>query len=230
VKREIVINSIIRSLNAKSYLEIGVQTGKNFFKVKAPFKIAIDPEFKIKTKRKIWNIFDYTRSKFFEVTSDDFFAEKAKSELAGRQIEVAFIDGLHTYEQSFADFENCFKHLSPKGVILFHDCNPDSYEASVKAYSPQDMKEKFPQKSTFEWNGDVWKSIVRLRSQRPDLEVFTLDFDYGIGVVRRGKPHSMLNYTLQDIDMLTYEELAAKRKELLNLKGAEFLDEFVKSL
>lgn len=32
------------------------------------------------------------------------------------------------------------------------------------------------------WSGDVWKSIVHLRSIRPDLRVAVLDCDSGVGI------------------------------------------------
>ncbi|WP_339788078.1 class I SAM-dependent methyltransferase [uncultured Imperialibacter sp.] len=230
MNRKEIINRINSAWGVETYLEIGVQTGKNFLKVAAPKKIAVDPEFKIKLKRKIWYFLSWIKSRFFEMTSDDFFNNRASNIFKEKPLDVAFIDGLHTYEQSFRDFENCFRHLSKNGIIMFHDCNPDSFEAAAPAFSPQDMKEKFPKKETYEWNGDVWKSIVRLRSLHPELEVFTLDCDYGIGVVRRGKPHDMLSYTLEEIDNLTYADLKADRKRFLNLKNAAYLNEFVQTL
>lgn len=225
-----IIQSIIDKLGAQTYLEIGVQKGKNFYKVNAPFKVAIDPAFRLKLKRKLWYLKDFRRNHFFEMTSDAFFNTEAAAVLKNKTIDVAFIDGLHTYEQSLKDFENCLQYLSPNGVILFHDCNPESMEAAEYAMSPKEMKEKYPEKATYEWNGDVWKSIVHLRSLHPDLEVFTLDCDYGLGVVRRGKPQDVLTYTTEDIQMLAYHDLEKNRERFLNLKQPAYLHDFLKAL
>lgn len=225
-----IIQSVIDRLGAHTYLEIGVQKAKNFYKVKAPFKIAIDPAFRLKMKRKIWYLKDFRKNHFFEMTSDDFFNSQAPEILKDKKIDVAFIDGLHTYEQSFRDFENCMKYLAPNGIILFHDCNPVSREAAEAVNSPKEMKEKYPEKSTYEWNGDVWKSIVRLRSLHPELEVFTFDCDYGVAVVRRKKPKERLDFTEENIQQMSYDDLRDNREKFLNLKSPSFLHEYVLSL
>lgn len=225
-----IIQSVIDRLQAATYLEIGVQKAKNFYKVKAPFKIAIDPAFRLKLKRKLWYLKDFRKNHFFETTSDEFFLNHAPQLFEERKIDVAFIDGLHTYEQSFRDFENCFSHLAPNGVILFHDCNPATREAAAAVNSPSEMKEKYPDSPTHEWNGDVWKSILRLRSLHPDLEVFTLDCDYGVGFARRVEPESILDFSAAQIAALQYEDFDQNRREYLNLKSPAYLSEVLARL
>jgi hypothetical protein len=51
--------------------------------------------------------------------------------------------------------------------------------------------------------GDVWKTIVHLRSHRRDLDVAVLDCDFGVGIVRKNVPESRLQYTRAQIDALT---------------------------
>ena len=80
------------------------------------------------------------------------------------------------------------------------------------------------------WCGDVWKSIVQLRSTFTDLNVFVLNCDFGIGVIARGKPQKMLNFSDAQIKVLTYEDLNQNRQSMLNLKPQEFLFEFLKTL
>ncbi len=38
-----------------------------------------------------------------------------------------------------------------------------------------------------EWCGDVWKSFVKFRATRPDLQMRTVDCDWGCGIIRRGE-------------------------------------------
>ncbi len=59
------------------------------------------------------------------MTSDEFFANPPEI-LIEKGIDLAFIDGLHTYEQSLRDVENCLKYLNPDGIIVMHDCLPSS--------------------------------------------------------------------------------------------------------
>jgi hypothetical protein len=229
MRRELFIQSAIDKLAAKTYLEIGVHRGKNFFKISAPFKIAIDPNFIIGYGRWLRNLPTLLKCKFYQVTSDDFFKKHAPDVFKKRTIDVAFIDGLHTYEQVLADFENCLQFLSPNGLILFHDCNPATAEAAAYAHSPADIMNKIPGKNS-EWNGDVWKAIVHIRSIHKNVEVFVLDCDYGIGVARRRKSESNLSFTPEQIQALTYADLEKNRTSFINLKSPKYWDEFIKTV
>ncbi len=100
--------------------------------------------------------------------------------------------GLHTYEQSFKDVENSLRCLNARGVVITHDCNPQS-EAMARplrlmGYAPGSNQQDWG----VEWNGDVWKTICRLRSTHDDLNIFVLDCDKGMGIITRGKPEGLL--------------------------------------
>lgn len=228
MRRDEIIQSIIDTLKARTYLEIGVQRGKNFFVINAPHKIAVDPKFIFGLTRRLKNLVQVFRHTFVEKTSDDFFEQDAKRVIT-QGLDVAFIDGLHTYEQSLLDFKNCLKFLNPGGVILFHDCNPLSEGAGIKADSPADARDKFSDEIC-EWNGDVWKTITHIRSLYSDLNVFVLDCDYGVGVVHRAIPEERLSFTTAEIEKLPYDYFNANRARLLNLKSPEYLKSFLKIL
>jgi hypothetical protein len=164
---------------------------------------------------------------YFETTSDDFFANKSAF-LAERPIDVALIDGLHTYEQVVRDVEHTLPYLKDDGVIFLHDCNPAIELIGRRAETWDDFvaQQKGPLVIGI-WSGDVWKSIVYLRSTRRDLKIAVLKCDTGVGVVRKGPPESRLAYSPEQIEALTYSDLAADRKRLLNLKSPRYLDEFL---
>jgi len=229
MKKEEIIQRVVNKIKAKLYLEIGVQRGKNFYKIIAPEKIAIDPKFMIGYRRRLLGMRTFFTSTFFEMTSDQFFQTKADQVLNAKSIDVAFIDGLHTYEQSLMDFNNCLKYLSPNGVIFFHDCNPASLEAAEPASSPQEMMEKFSKKNS-EWNGDVWKTIVHIRSVHPTLNVFVLDCDFGVGVASYGKPEEVLGFSPDEIKQMNYDYFNKNRAKLLNLKDPQYINDFLVSL
>jgi len=145
------------------------------------------------------------------------------------QPKVIFVDGLHTYEQSLRDVINGLAHLQRGGVILMHDCNPPTEAAAYPADSIDHAKTELQEYEGL-WNGDVWKAIVHMRSLHPDLEVFVLDCDHGIGVVRRGKPHDTLSYSADQIKRLSYKDLELNRTRFLNLKPPGFLDGFIQRI
>ena len=78
--------------------------------------------------------------------------------------------------------------------------------------------------------GDAWKAVVSLRSSQDALRVFVLDCDCGLGIVTRGRPDSMLDYTPDRLAGMEYEDLVADQERLLNLKPAVYADEFLKGL
>ena len=214
-----VINAVLKATGAITYVEIGVRYGTVFMSIRAKRKIAIDPQFAIP----LWKRFAYPQnffhSKFFEVTSDAFFDQHAAM-FDGAPIDVAFIDGLHTYGQSLKDVENCLRFLSPTGVIVMHDCSPPSAAATLPT-----LEEAIRVPGNNAWCGDVWKTIVRVRSSHSDLSACVLDCDYGVGIITRERNTDRLSLTPDQISGLTYADMDRERLRYLNLKSPEHLDE-----
>ncbi len=224
-----VIQKIINGVSAKTYLEIGVRYGDAFLKIKAKNKNGVDPNFAITPWKKFryyfknpYNIFN----KYFNDESDVFF-DKEKSRLSKSGIDVVFIDGLHTFDQSLRDVQNSLKYLNKNGIIVLHDCNPSSAVAALPAKSFEDIARSNPFGFTGVWNGDVWKTIVYLRAAREDLNVFVLDCDFGLGIITKEQPESTFKYPADEVHNLTYDDLSKNRKTMLNLKEAIFLQKFL---
>ena len=218
-----VISTLMKQKSLKNYLEIGVHNGHILFRIKSNFKIAIDPKFTFDTARKIGktiiNPFNIC-NQYFEKTSDDFFANDAQKTIGTKKIEISLIDGMHQYDYALRDIENTLKYLSDNGVIVIHDCNPQTKAASGTWDEWQSRNEE-----GF-WNGDVWKAIVHLRSTRKDINVFVLDCDHGLGIVTKTKPENDLAFTPQEIEKMQYEDLDANRKQYLNLKPTDYFFEY----
>ena len=152
-----LIEYLIKKYNYTNYLEIGCDRDQLFSKVKIQNKIGVDP-FSGGTVRK---------------TSDEFFLEN------NEKFDIVFIDGLHIYSQVKKDILNSVQCLKPNGIVLVHDCMPDSVgKQAVPRYKMQ-------------WNGDVWKAIVDLR-QKNNLEIYTCEIDQGIGIITNKKNSSVL--------------------------------------
>jgi hypothetical protein len=220
--RQQVIHTLMRARKLKNYLEIGVFNGHIFFRIKSKFKVAVDPFFRFSTGRKIiktlinpYNLYN----QYFQKTSDDFFTQDAARVIGNRKIEISLIDGMHEYDYALRDVENTLQWLSQDGVIIMHDCNALSREANV---SFADWKAR---NFTGTWNGDVWKTIMHLRT-RSDINVFVLDCDHGLGIITRARPEHVLSYTPQQIAAFTYEDFNKNRKAWINLKPPEYFYEY----
>lgn len=225
-----IVQMVIDQWNARNYLEIGVKKGKLFLNVRARKKLAVDPVLKINAKRKrkyclrnISNIFN----EYYEMTSNSFFNTQTSRLAKLKKVDVAFIDGQHTYQQALTDVNICLKYLGSKGALLIHDCNPQSAIQACPAQSREHADRISPDGKTPVWSGDVWKTIVHLRSTRPDVHVFVLDCDHGIGVVACGPPENMLQIPGEKIETMSYQQLEEDRAALLNLKPPEYLASFL---
>ena len=222
INRIDLIQKMINAKRAKTYLEIGIFNGACFVPIESETKIGVDICPPVKGVADILN----DQIKYFQMTSDEFF--KTQNGLfAENKIDVAFIDGFHSYKQSLKDVENCLKYLSEDGVIIMHDCNPPTQKAGTPF---QSYEEKDGTHFVGDWMGDVWKTIVYLRSVRGNLNVMVLGVETGLGIITRGKGENMLNVTPEDIELMTYADLEAKRELLLNLKGVEYAQGLLKGL
>lgn len=209
------------------YLEIGVSRGQAFQRISADVKFAVDPAFRLTERTRELANAKGRVVEYFEITSDAFF-ENERELLEQHPVDVALIDGLHTYEQVVRDVENTVRYLKDDGVIFLHDCNPPFELAGRRADSWDEFmaQQSGPLKIGI-WNGDVWKAIVELRSTRPDLLVGVLKCDQGVGFVRKGSPETTLPYSPEQVGALTYDDLKADRTRLLNLKPPRYLGELL---
>jgi len=179
-----VIAKLHAHLRPRTYLEIGVDTGKSIaLALPETRAIGIDPEPKI--ARPLG-----PQVAIRGTTSDAYFAGRDVSgDLGGRPIDLAFIDGMHQFEFALRDFINVEKHCSPRSTVLIHDCYPLNRLTAERE-----------RQSTF-WSGDIWRLILILRKYRPDLSVNVIAASpTGLGMVRRLDPRSkVLSERYEDI-------------------------------
>ena len=109
-----------------------------------------------------------------KLTSDDFFLKNKKN------FDIIFIDGLHEYRQVMRDIKNSLKFLNKDGVILLHDCLPRTIWNQITPRINSD------------WNGDVWKSIVHVRTLE-NVDTYTFIADRGIGIIFPRKNRNKLS-------------------------------------
>lgn len=217
-----VIRRTLAAVGGRRYLEIGVKDGACFRAVEAETKVAVDPHFAFRVPlvgRSRTVLGRSSGELYFATTSDAFFARHG-SRLA--PFDVVFVDGLHTAEQAHRDVVNALETLRLGGVVLVHDCNPQSAAAAAPSLAEAARAEGF----NGDWNGDVYRAIVRLRT-RDDLDVSVLDTDQGVALISRGQPRDPLALTSDELEHLGYAELDRDRARLLGLRPATELDELL---
>lgn len=174
-----VINHLIEKNNYKTYLEIGYYKGWSFDNVKCEEKTAVDPNPCKTPEQEEWRygmIAMLSENEgVLKMTSDEFFSIKNITEGHFGKGEkdtwdIIFIDGLHEAKQVTKDIENSLKFLSSGGTIVLHDCNPPKYEHTTTGIDGC-------------WTGDVYKAVARFRAEYPQHELYTVDIDWGVGVI-----------------------------------------------
>ena len=128
--------------------------------------------------------------------------------------DCVFIDGLHEYNQVKRDINNSLRFLNNDGIILLHDCMPNSYYAQATP------------RCQWDWNGDVWKAIVECRNSK-DIDVYTCYADHGIGVILKRPNRNPLDYPKKDYSKLKFNEYFHNYKKLMNIIEYEELIELI---
>jgi len=178
-KRWDIINEFIKKYEYKDYLEIGIASGICRDNIIAPNKTTVDPDTRANKPMHL-------------MTSDDFFTKNKE------KYDVIFIDGLHEAPQVYKDILNSLECLKYGGTIFCHDMMPTKEEVQlVPRPLPLDV-----------WTGDCWKAWAKLKGSREDLEMFIIQDDWGVGVIRKGcqEIYPELDIPLTDINWAFYQE------------------------
>ena len=89
--------------------------------------------------------------------------------------DVMLVDPWHEYETSLRDLKDAFDLIRVGGSIVVHDCLPPNEEVTTPHYIPDG------------WAGVTYKAYLDFVLARTDLRYFTIDTDWGCGVI--GKLH-----------------------------------------
>jgi hypothetical protein len=91
--------------------------------------------------------------------------------------DLVFVDPHHTYENSYEDLIGALELVRPGGTIVVHDCNPTNPSIAQ------------PQYQSGEWCGVTYWAFIDLVLGRSNIRYFTVDCDYGCGVIYK-LPHA----------------------------------------
>ena len=151
-----ILAHLHESLQPASYIEIGVEFGTTLKLAQPQTKVVgVDPAPQVEG-----DLAD--NISLYRQKSDDFFANNNLCSLLGGSFTLAFIDGLHIFEQVLRDFINLEKCSDSGSLILIHDC------------LPLDQRTASRTRTTQFWSGDVWKIVPCLKNERPDLKIVTI--------------------------------------------------------
>jgi hypothetical protein len=203
------IRRIAKLIDATSYLEIGVNRGATFNALQFERKVAVDPNF-------LFEVSEFRKEgvEFHAMESDRYFTDHG----ASRKFDIIFIDGLHTFQQTFRDFCNSLCCSHDRTVWLIDDVFPSDV---YSAWQNQREAIEFRRRAGgggIKWHGDVFKVLFVIHDYFPLLSYITLREGNAQSIVwkspRDGFSRAFAG--LEAIERLGYFDLLRKT-ELLNL-------------
>jgi len=190
-----IIRNLIEKNNYSSYLEIGSCDNYTFNKVQnVKIKDSVDPN-----GRAMYNM-----------TSDQYFANYCKN-----KYDIIFIDGLHLAEQVLKDVYNSLAVLNDNGILVLHDCLPESEKNQTRELILGTA-----------WTGDVWKAVADLR-YRNDLKICVVNTDWGCGLIQKAQSYNQPKI-YKPLDGWNWNDFVLYRDDLLNVISVkEFISNFL---
>jgi GT2 family glycosyltransferase len=171
------LNALASRLGCTSYLEIGVSTGHTFLQVSVEYRTGVDPFFNFDYE----TYHDGIKTKLISATSDAFFSGLDPSQ----KYDLIYLDGLHTYDQTYRDLQNALLHSHERTAILIDDTWPcDVFSTSRDMGSAQSFRLKATGSRDLRWHGDTYKLV-------PLLKLFHRDHHY-VTIIERGNPQTLL--------------------------------------
>lgn len=161
------LNRLAEALSCRTYLEIGVFKGETFLHVNIASRVGVDPEFQ----------FDWSSHhgkdgiELHQCSSDAFF----DSLDPGTTYDLIFVDGLHTFEQTYRDILHALRHSHAGTVIAIDDTIPcDVFSASRSLEDCVRMRHSVTGVFMESWHGDTYKVVPLLSVFNSDLRLITL--------------------------------------------------------
>jgi hypothetical protein len=180
----------------RSYLEIGVEHGRTFEAVDLSQRTAVDPRPQFSTRRLPPGVSVHA------CTSDAFFAER----VGATSFDVVFLDGLHTYTQTYRDLINVLGHLSLKGVILIDDVVPVDEVSAIPDGEKFRSERRRLRLGHAQWQGDVFRLLLLLNDHHPEFYFRTIVGDGNEQTVLVGTDVTRTAQPVKDADLLVYQE------------------------
>lgn len=184
IKKYDLINVLARKHGYTRYLEISTpRTGMRFAEV---------DEAILTTKHRIFYHAPGNISDGLEVThrtpekvSYRVVAALLDDSSAAASYDIVFVDSYHSYEASMSDMLGALCLLRPGGVMIVHDCSPARWLL------------KRPLIGKGYWCGASYQAFIDLTLPRRDLHSYTVNCDFGCGVVLKSPTSSTERDLLQ---------------------------------
>jgi hypothetical protein len=155
------INAISAGMKScKTYLEVGVAQGLTFEQVRVEQRWAVDPNPQ-------FDQIELPKGVVFKRLESDSFFEQIEPE---QKFDVVFLDGLHTWQQTYKDLMNTLGHSYPHTIVVIDDVVPDDALAAIPDWDEALRRKDAAGITDGRWQGDVFKVLLIVQDHHPELE------------------------------------------------------------
>ena len=219
-----LIHLISRRLKLRNYLELCTPTaGRRYGEIdRARFRTA---------RRLMYIADDFDDGLPIDYKIADFAIEEAVADLNvnADKVDICLVDAFHTYDCTTRDLACAYELLADGGVLVVHDCSPPN-----EAWAS-------PTFASLDWSGESYRSYLDFVFTRDDLDYYTVDVDYGCGIIFKNRAVDMAgpvnpNLVAEWFDVHNDSQLALRfffknRAALLRLiSGKNFVRRFSSSI
>jgi hypothetical protein len=208
-----IINLLIHKYSYTSYLEISTPTtGRRFAEIdRASLEHCHRILYRCGPK------FDDGHEVTWRSADKTLETAFAEASIAARPYDVVLVDSFHTYACSARDLSLALSLASSGGIVVMHDASPPTQDLTTPEFI------KGP------WCGQSYAALIDLLLRRPSLEVYVVDVDFGVAVLRSDSrarhtisgPLAAAWTAIGDDPARRFAFFQAHRQELLNLIGVE---------
>lgn len=159
------LNALAGLLAEKTrYLEIGLDRGRTFEAVAAEERWGVDPRPRLDVTSIPENV------TVVLATSDRFFGSLAPDV----RFDLMYLDGLHTYQQTYRDLIHSLRHLRHGGAIVIDDVVPSDEISAIPDYDISLAERRRVGLEGRVWHGDVFRLVKILADHHPELSYCTI--------------------------------------------------------
>lgn len=161
--------------DTNSYLEVGTFKGETFLALDFDNMVGVDPSprFDIDPEK-------HKKHKTYRVKSDEYFLKFSQKEY----FDLIFLDGLHTFEQTFRDFCACMGMVKKSTIVVIDDTVPNDYFSSLPDQNIAYAMRKKHGIEGYAWHGDTFKTMLAIHDFFPNWDYRT--------IIDNGNPQTIL--------------------------------------
>lgn len=225
-----IINQLIKTMQAKTYLEIGIDQGQRLLKIQASLKVGIDDQWATKMVNNQQNpadLFQHQNIEFYPINNQLFLQNYIHKY---KPFDLVFLKNQANFEARLRDLLAIIHYTHPQSLIMIDGTIPQDIFTSVKTL---DQYEKLRQNLGIKlgnWQGDVYKILPFIHDFMPFLSYATLPENNGQTIIWKKQRHDdPIFNSMTAISDLSYPDFLLIKDQVCNFASLDQVIKLIRS-